>query len=299
VANVQPHPQDPILDHVTVLSLVRRHVPEAQTVTKVDETGGEARTYAVDENIILKTQRPHKIRPKTSLEKEVFFLQELVKYPQIQARIPRVYGYGREGSIEYTCMSRIPGVAVKFADLNPEARKNMLIELGKTLRLIHGIAQEPLIRCGLFPGDRTFQDTKMRLREASDKEIAKIAIRGDDSEKNLSQRIAEKAIGLLPELEGHLVALHSNPAATHTFVDGYTGRYTGTIDFGDAYISHPVMDLRRWGLEDRKALYSGYVSEQPVSENFLRVWNVVNVLDSISRCHNSQGLEELLAELDE
>lgn len=68
----QPDAPDPVLDEELVLSLVRRHVPDARVVTGIDESGGEARTYAVDEAIILKVQRPQQLRPLTSVEKEGF-----------------------------------------------------------------------------------------------------------------------------------------------------------------------------------------------------------------------------------
>ena len=39
---IQPDAPDPVLSEELVLALVRRHVPDAQTVTGVDESGGEA-----------------------------------------------------------------------------------------------------------------------------------------------------------------------------------------------------------------------------------------------------------------
>lgn len=75
---IQPDAPDPILPEELVLSLVRRHVPNAQAVTGIDESGGEARTYAIDSALILKVQRPQQLRPRTSLEKEVWFLQHLL-----------------------------------------------------------------------------------------------------------------------------------------------------------------------------------------------------------------------------
>src|SRR4051794_35762650 len=102
---LQPDAPDPVLDAERVLSLVRRHVPDAEAVTGVDESGGEARTYAIDAGLILKTQRPHRLRPRTSLEKETFFLQHLAHVAELP--VPRVLGYGRDGDVEYICMTRI------------------------------------------------------------------------------------------------------------------------------------------------------------------------------------------------
>ena len=55
--------RDPVLDAKLVLDLARRHVTSAGAVTGVDEIGGEARTYGIDEGLIGKTQRPHRVRP--------------------------------------------------------------------------------------------------------------------------------------------------------------------------------------------------------------------------------------------
>lgn len=55
---LQPGAADDVLANELVLSLVRKHVPNAQAVTAIDESGGEARAYVVDNAFILKTQRP-------------------------------------------------------------------------------------------------------------------------------------------------------------------------------------------------------------------------------------------------
>ncbi|HUG21763.1 hypothetical protein [Piscinibacter sp.] len=44
-------------DAATVLAIVQRHAPNAVAVTAVEESGGEARTYAIDGDVILKVQR--------------------------------------------------------------------------------------------------------------------------------------------------------------------------------------------------------------------------------------------------
>src|SRR5215831_10357733 len=89
----QPHAADPVLAEQTVLNIVRCHGVYCSAVTSIDETGGEARAYVLDDNLVLKTQRPHRLRPRTSLEKEAFFLQQLAAYPDIV--VPRMLGYGR------------------------------------------------------------------------------------------------------------------------------------------------------------------------------------------------------------
>lgn len=87
-------PADPILADDEALGLVRHHAPDAQTVQEVDESGHRARTYLVDDNLVLKTQRRSQIRPETSLAKEVLFLNHMLSDPRIQ--VPQVLGYGAE-----------------------------------------------------------------------------------------------------------------------------------------------------------------------------------------------------------
>src|SRR5438034_10878283 len=88
----QPNAADPVLDEQMVLDIVRRHAIRCSAVTSIDETGGEARVYVLDDNLVLKGQRPHQLRPRTRLEKEAFFLHQRAAYPDIAA--PHGPGYG-------------------------------------------------------------------------------------------------------------------------------------------------------------------------------------------------------------
>jgi hygromycin-B 7''-O-kinase len=75
------------------------------------------------------------------------------------------------------------------------------------------------------------------------------------------------------------VPLHSNPGPEHVFVDPVTLRLTGVIDFGDAYLSHPALDLRRWWQPaDREAIFAGYsAAGTPLSRSFLTTWQAISV----------------------
>jgi hygromycin-B 7''-O-kinase len=274
---LQPDAPDPILDTAIVLALVRRHIPTAQAVREVDETGGEARAYAIDEGVIVKTQRPHRLRERTSQAKEVFFLAQLARYPDIP--VPRVLGYGKEGGVEYTCLTRMPGIAVRRATLVGAAREALLHDLGRVLRQIHAIPQDEITASDLFPGDRAPGDLRDRLAEAFEEAVATAVTAGDAwGLATAPEEVARRALAALPASNVR-VALHSNPAPEHTFVDPATGAYTGTIDFGDAYISHPALDLRRWrDPADREALFAGYIADGPVDNEFIAVWRVTQAL---------------------
>lgn len=277
----QPDAPDPVLDASTVLRLVRRHVPRAREVVAVDETGGEARAYAIDADVILKTQRPHRLRPRTSLEKEVFFLGQLEQEPEIV--VPRVYGYGREGAIEYICMSRVPGVAIRYADLDPNRRRAALLELGRVLRRIHALEQSPFAESPLMPGDRSRSDLENCVRTQLDLARAALDVPGRTWPLGRPfDHLADLILDALPQVP-ELRALHSNPGPPHAFVDAMTGAYSGLIDFGDAYISHPAFDLRTWpAREDRRALLDGYSADSPLSDDWLRTWHVVMALNELA-----------------
>lgn len=274
---LQSDAPDPVLDDTTVLGLVRPYVPHAHAVTAVDESGGEARTYRIDDGIILKTQRPHRLRPRTSLEREVVFLRHLAAFPGIP--VPRVLGYGREGAIEYTCMTRMPGTAVQQLVLSGTTRTALLYELGRVLARIHRIPQAPLQESGLFPADQGAADLRARLAEACDDAVALLARTGIAWPLDMPpEQFVARTLAALPAAPT-MVALHANPGPEHTFADVGTGAYLGTIDFGDAYISHPALDLRRWrDPADREALFAGYQAEQPVSAEFMLIWRITQTV---------------------
>jgi Ser/Thr protein kinase RdoA (MazF antagonist) len=276
-----------------VLALARRHTPDAHIVTQVDETGGEARAYVIDETLILKTQRPQQLRPRTSLEKEVFFLNQIAE-TEPDLHVPRVLGYGREQAppgadsardnvmVEYTLMTRMPGVALRRAALDDNMRRGVLFQLGVTLRRLHSLPLAPFVASGLFPGDQSFVDTQIRFgnyfNELADE------IRAEQRPWRLpltAEQVGAKAVASLPR-SNERAALHSNPYLEHIFVDPDLGAYSGLIDFGDAYISHPAFDMRRWNrAADREALLSGYTAEQPVSDSFLAIWRAVMILGDV------------------
>ena len=303
---VQPDAPDPVLSDDIVLSLVRRHVQDAHVVTEVDESGGEARTYQVDHALILKTQRPQQLRPRTSLEKEVVFLRQLAaEAPDLS--VPRIFGYGRErltdgpwdgALIEYTVMSRMPGIALRHTTLDEAARRAVLTQLGETLRRLHELPQAPFVASELFPGDHTFVDVQTRFgRYFGD--LAD-AVRYEHLPWALEltpEQLGARALAALPRTRER-VALHSNPYLEHVFVDPATAVYSGLIDFGDAFISHPACDLRRWTRPaDREVLLHGYTANGPVGDDFLATWLVLRIVtDAMVMAYYAEQAPERAAE---
>jgi len=273
---------DPVFNNDFVLGLVRRHAPDAGKVTFVDEQGGTARTYHIDGNLCLKVQRPHRVRNATSIEREVFVLKQLEK--EGVNNIPRSLGYGREGALEYNCMTLIPGTAVRFTKLNAKQRNDMLYELGKTVYAVHHTNLKSLLNSGLnFEAHTTPEEIRNQVWFYYNRNIGNASKGLSQEEIDEAKDRAEKLIAKITEAKAGL--RHGDPSDEHTFVNN--GLYSGLIDFGDSYISHPAFDLRRWPDEDRPQLLKGYMSAGPVEDSFLPVCEVIfaveNILTALSR----------------
>lgn len=269
----QRNAPDPILDQATVLEIVHQYVPEAKMVTSIDESGGEARAYVVDDNIILKVQRPQQLRSSTSLEKEVFFLNQIAK--QTDASVPRVLGYGKKDKIEYILMTKMEGIPVEKTKLSKKEKNDLLLKLGTELRKIHNMDMHPFLESGLFPHDEP-SDLSDRIYRRYQYAIQK--------KDNLSPEEISNALTTIKSNlhdihhKDEYVALHANPYIPHVFVNERTHQYTGIIDFGDAYIGHPIFDMWYWNPKSRQVLLSGYTSQKPVSDSFQKVFDILNLI---------------------
>ena len=278
---------DPVLPVEVVLRLARRHVLTASAVTAVDESGRKGRAYFIDDSIVLKTHRPARLRARvveefeTSLEKEAFFLSQLARDASIPA--PEPLGYGRENGVEYVCMTRVPGVPLRRADLTSEQRQRVLCDLGRTLRRLHALPLAPFSESGLFAEDGGSGELKARLETLFSQIVAAANELPEEWRLRLSaEEVAARALEALPDTT-HRAPLHSNPAGEHIFVNLETVALSGLIDFGDAYISHPAFDLRPWrNPADRSAVYAGYTDQGPVDDAFARTWRVGLILGELA-----------------
>jgi aminoglycoside phosphotransferase (APT) family kinase protein len=251
-----------------------------EAVTAVDESGGEARVYLVDDSVVVKTQRPHRVRPRTSLAKEARLLTDLAE--PLGGHIPTVFGYDRtetaQGDVEFLVMSRIPGQAARHASVVGPARTQLLRTLGRLLRRVHAQPAALLANTGLFPSDVDGGALRHRLESALADLIDEITSNPDCWQFALSpEDVVVRAIDALPAQFAAPVTLHSNPGPTHAFVDA-EGALTGLIDFGDSYLSHPALDLRTWpAVSDRLALREGYLDGEAPPGDFEAVWTVAMI----------------------
>jgi hygromycin-B 7''-O-kinase len=258
---------DPVLPAPVVLELARTHLPAglpANAQVEVDESGGEARAYLIggpspDDRgscreahgygVVVKTQRPHRLRPRTSLAKEAALLAALAG--PLSGRIPTVYGYDRIstefGPVEFTVMSRIPGQPVHVTALTDAGRRAVLNDVTDVLREVHALDLAALHPPGLLPADDGAAGLRTRLEPNFADLVEQLQRRTDCWRLPVTPaRVAELALDALPhQLTDGPAALHSNPGPTHVFTDS-ASMFTGLIDFGDAYASHPALDLHSW-----------------------------------------------------
>lgn len=274
----QPGAPDPVLDEEVVAEIAQRHASDAGRLLFVDESGGEARVYVLAGDVVVKTQRPHRLRTRTSLAKEALFLRELDR--QVRLPVPRVLGHGEVHGTEYLCITRVEGIAIERADLTPETRRPALREVGRALRTIHGIDQSALAASELVPGDRSSRDLRTRISNAFARLHA--ALQHDDRLADVVDvpKVAADRLDRTPE-DVDPVTLHSNPRL-NTLVDPDSGAFTGIIDFGDSYRSHPAFDLRPWLPEgDGEAVLEGYSSAAPLPAGFEDVWRTVLIIEEL------------------
>ena len=286
----QPDAPDPVLGDARVLELARRHAGSARRVTFVDESGGEARAYMCDDDLVVKTQRPQQLRPRTSLEKEAFILGQLAVQDDLP--IPRVLGYGREDDAEYLLITRIPGVPLESTSLSGPARIAVLRELGATLRRIHDVDQGAMKTSALIPGDGSAAGLRDRLSAMFDHLISALSADQRWAAMIDLRALADQCLADLPASTPP-ATLHSNPGPEHCFVDPGTGRFTGLIDFGDAYRSHPALDVRSWrSPEDSRHVLAGYQDLGPLPDGFDHVWRTGIILAQLrlaTRGHGEPG----------
>lgn len=278
---VQPDAADPILDSGVVIDLARRHVPRASKVLEIDESGGEARVYLLDADLVVKVQRPQQLRQRTSLAKEALILDHLNRVASMA--VPHLHGYGQEGSVEYIVMSRMPGIAMCRAKLTPDVRSTVLRDLGDALRRLHAVNYARTSVPEHISGDDNASDVEARLggalrRLASDLD----EVEGWSPPFPCAEMISRALHGLPRRLR--LAVLHSNPGEEHTFVDSRSGRFIGLIDFADSFRSHPALDLRRWtDTADAQDIRAAYSASGRLPAGFDVVWRTGRVITAMDQ----------------
>lgn len=277
---LKPDAPDPVLSPATVLDIASQHSKAATAVLEVDESGGEARAYLLTGDVVVKTQRPHRLRPRTSLAKEAAILRHLAG--PLGSRVPVLFGHGHtdtpEGPVEYLVMSRMPGDALVRRPVEASGRSDLVREVGALLARLHAVPTEPLLTDpGVVPVDQNGRDLRRRLESGFADLVHLIAQRPERwTNSGTPEEVASAAVAMIPDAFTP-VLLHSNPGPTHVFCTG-DGSLAGLIDFGDSHLSHPAMDLRTWPDPlDRVALREGYLDGAPSGAKFDQAWTAAMI----------------------
>ncbi len=285
----QPDAPDPVLPAELVRELLRPHLPAEVRLAggmEVDESGGEARVYLFDRadtagGVVVKTQRPHRLRPRTSLAKEAALLGALAG--PLAGRIPALYGYdtvdAAAGPVEFIVMSRVPGQAVGARSVPPAARRALFRAVADVLRVVHALDADDLRSAGTLPTVGGADGLRARLEPNFADLVERLETHPDRWPLEVRpERVAERALAALPtRLDQPPVLLHSNPGPTHVFT-GPDGGLTGLIDFGDAYAGHPALDLRSWpDPADRIQLREAYLDDRAPGAEWDAVWTVATI----------------------
>jgi hygromycin-B 7''-O-kinase len=285
----RPDAPDPVLPAELVRELIRAHLPDEirlDSGMEVDESGGEARVYLFDRcdaagGVAVKTQRPHRLRPRTGLRKEAALLDALAG--SLAGRIPTVYGYDRAdtaaGPVEFIVMSRVSGRALGTRTLPLSGRRELIRAVAEVLRVVHALNASHLQSDDTLPTVDGVDGLRARLKPNFADLVERLAEHPDRWPLEVpADRMAELALAALPaRLDHPPVPLHSNPGPTHVFTDE-AGGFAGLIDFGDAYAAHPALDLRSWpDPTDRLLLREAYLDERMPSAAWDAVWTVAMV----------------------
>jgi len=282
---LQPDAPDLVLSPDTVLDIASRHTQRATAVLEVDESGGEARAYLLSGDVVVKTQRPHRLRPRTSLAKEALILRHLTG--PLGSQVPELFGHGRadlaQGQVEYLVMSRMPGDALIRRPAEIPGRSELVREVGALLARLHAVPTETLLTDPkVVPVDHEGGDLRRRL-EAGFADLVDLIARQPEMWTNSSspEEVAASAVAMVPDVFTP-VLLHSNPGPTHVFCTE-DGSLAGLIDFGDSYLSHPAMDLRTWPDPlDRLALREGYFDGATSSAEFDQAWTAAMIYTDLA-----------------
>ena len=180
------------------------------------------------------------------------------------------------------------GKALKLVNTEKDKRNALLFELGQMLFYIHDLPDEnEMTNSKLFPIDEDIESLKLRFLNPI-QECAEVL-----STKNTKWNLSVSPVDIAKKASDNFnfnvsCTLHSNPGPTHTFVDPENQKLTGIIDFGDAYISHPSNDLRRFpDPKDRSILFKGYNSLKKVDDDFMSVWIINQLITDFNNINNN------------
>jgi aminoglycoside 2''-phosphotransferase len=270
--------------------------PEIEIVT-VERLGAgwDAEAWLINEDLVFRFNFRGGLDDQ--LKKESSLLPELAAYLPVRVPVPRYTAYGGEKTQGFNGYDFLPGVGVQSVKLSADEMDALAADLARVLTALHTFPVEqarPLLgpiqpEVGQPWLYRERWRTEILPIFEAEERVA-IEDRWDQLTKDM----------LIPEVR----LIHADLGQDHILVDPATHRLTGVIDWGDATVGDPALDLAGMDLLLRRKVLARY--EGPFDEGFaqrIELYNWQHALHHIGyglyygggRAAVEEGTKELLA----
>lgn len=195
-----------------------------------------------------------------------------------------------ETDISYQVIEKLDGDTVQFClKGNPEKEEQLVIEMGKTMALLHKIKVD-----GFGPFDN--EQAKKGILVGKHKSLKDSINAGLDENLErlvkyniLDKEVADKIKKLFEDNEllnsNDSVLIHNDFADWNLLTDGNT--ITGVIDWDECVAGNPIQEIACWSTffdpERIKPFLKGYFSETPMYDNFDEIFQLMRLRYTISK----------------
>lgn len=192
--------------------------------------------------------------------------------------------------ISYQVIEKLDGDTVQFClKGNPEKEEQLVIEMGKTMALLHKIKVD-----GFGPFDN--EQAKKGILVGKHKSLKDSINAGLDENLErlvkyniLDKEVADKIKKLFEDNEllnsNDSVLIHNDFADWNLLTDGNT--ITGVIDWDECVAGNPIQEIACWSIffdpERIKPFLKGYFSEMPMYDNFDEIFQLMRLRYTISK----------------
>lgn len=195
-----------------------------------------------------------------------------------------------ENDISYQVIEKLDGDTVQFyLKGNPEKEEQLVIEMGKTMALLHKIKVDGF---GPFDNDQAkegvlvgkHKSLKDSINAGLDENLERLV-----KYNILDKEVAEKIKELFEDNEllnsNESVLIHNDFADWNLLTDGNT--ITGVIDWDECVAGNPIQEIACWSTffdpERIKPFLKGYFSETPMYDNFDEMFQLMRLRYTISK----------------
>lgn len=207
-----------------------------------------------------------------------------------------------------TELTRLPGVALSTADVEPASVRDVYRQIGELLAAVHGIPQPEFGYLTTELVDPEPHNTAYMTRQFTLK-LAEFAERGGDREVHrlASERVAERS-GLFGLCAGATLC-HNDLHEGNVLVEqaGAGWRVTGFVDVENAVAADPLMDLAKivqYDLSRSPAKFAGLVegygplpADGMARIELYRLYHALELWDWFAQIGNTEPLDAIAADI--